>query len=257
MIQDLAAPLPSHPLADPIDEARRLLGLAAERGVDIRVLGGVAIALVAAPDEPLLPRTYQDIDLITGRGNQRAVAEVLLEAGYAGDDEFNSFNSHRRLLYFDPVNTRQLDVFVGAFSMCHEIPLEGRLLATEETLPVAELLLTKLQIVKLNSKDLRDILSLIHHGPSAGDGAEHLDLGRVGELCAADWGLWRTATINVGHITEALHDLDVPEPARRRLRARIGLLSAALEAAPKTRRWKLRARIGDRVRWYEDPEDLA
>lgn len=246
------------PLADPIDEARRLLALAAERDVEMRVLGGVAIALAVAPDEPLLPRTYQDIDLITARGNQRAVADLLVEAGYSGDDEFNSFNSHRRLLYFDSTHERQVDVFVGAFSMCHEVPLEGRLLATGETLPLAELLLTKLQIVQLNSKDLRDILSLLHHDASPeAEAGDDSGFGRIGAICAADWGLWRTATLNMQRIADALDDLELSAQAQQRLRARVELLSAALEAAPKTRRWKLRARIGDRVRWYEDPEDLA
>jgi hypothetical protein len=239
------------PLADPIDEARRLLGFASEREVQVRVLGGVAIALAVAPDVPVLPRGYQDIDLITPRGGQRAVADLLVEAGYTGDDEFNSFNSHRRLLYFDPANDRKVDVFVGAFSMCHEIPLEDRLLAAEDTLPVPELLLTKLQIVELNSKDLRDIVTLLYHR------ADGLDFALVGERCAADWGLWRTTTMNVERITEALDDLGLSQEARERLEARVGLLSAALESAPKTRRWKLRARIGDRVRWYEDPEDVA
>jgi hypothetical protein len=217
----------------------------------VRVLGGVAIALAVAPDEPVLPRSYQDIDLITPRGSQREVADLLVEAGYAGDDEFNSFNSHRRLLYFDHEHGRQVDVFVGAFSMCHEIPLEGRLLAAEETLPVPELLLTKLQIFKLNDKDLRDIVNLLYHR------ADGLDFALVGERCAADWGLWRTTTMNVERIAQALDDLGLSPEAREHLAGRVGLLSAALESAPKTRRWKLRARIGDRVRWYEDPEDVA
>jgi hypothetical protein len=245
-------------LADPIAEARRLLALASAREVEVRVLGGVAIALAVAPDEPLLPRPYQDIDLITARGNQGAVADLLGDAGYTGDEEFNSFNSHRRLLYFDQAHQRQVDVFVGAFSMCHEIHLEGRLLAAEETLPVPELLLTKLQIVKLNSKDLRDILSLLDHGALADEeAAEVLGFSRVGEHCAADWGLWRTATMNLERAAAALDDFDLSPEARQRLQARIDLLAGAVEAAPKTRRWKLRARIGDRVRWYEDPEDVA
>ncbi len=239
------------PLADPIDEARRLLELASERAVEVRVLGGVAIALTVAPDEPVLPRSYQDIDLITPRGGQRAVADLLVEAGYEGDDEFNSFNSHRRLLFLDTAHERQVDVFVGTFSMCHEIPMGDRLLAAEQTIPVPELLLTKLQIVELNSKDLRDIVNLLNHS------ADGVDLALVGETCAADWGLWRTTTMNVTHVVEALDDLDLPQEAREQVRSRAGLLSAALESAPKTRRWKLRARIGDRVRWYEDPEDVA
>jgi hypothetical protein len=239
------------PLADPIDEARRLLGLASEREVEVRVLGGVAIALAVAPDDPVLPRSYQDIDLITPRGSQRAVADLLVEAGYEGDDEFNSFNSHRRLLYFDTAHERQLDVFVGAFAMCHEIPLDDRLLAAEQTLPVPELLLTKLQIFELNTKDLRDIVNLLYHR------ADGLDFAVIGERCATDWGLWRTTSMNVERIAEALDDLDLTQEAREHVRGRVGLLSAALESAPKTRRWKLRARIGDRVRWYEDPEDVA
>jgi hypothetical protein len=239
------------PLADPIDEARRLLGLASERDVQVRALGGVAIALAVAPDAPVLARSYQDIDLITPRGNQRAVADLLVEAGYAGDDEFNSFNSHRRLLYLDAAHERQVDVFVGTFAMCHEIPLGDRLLAAEETLPVPELLLTKLQIFELNGKDLRDIVNLLYHR------ADGVDFALVGERCAADWGLWRTATMNVDRTGEALADLDLAEDARERVRARVRLLAAALESAPKTRRWRLRARIGDRVRWYEDPEDVA
>jgi hypothetical protein len=217
----------------------------------MRVLGGVAIALAVAPDEPVLPRSYQDIDLIAPRGTQRAVAELLVDAGYTGDDEFNSFNSHRRLLYVDPAHERQVDVFVGAFSMCHEVPLDDRLLAEGETLPMPELLLTKLQIFELNSKDLRDVVNLLFHRVDAADFAI------VGERCAADWGLWRTTTMNVERIGEAIDDLDLPPQAREHLHARVGLLSAALESAPKTRRWKLRARIGDRVRWYEDPEDIA
>jgi hypothetical protein len=239
------------PLADPIDEARRLLALARDRDVDVRVLGGVAVALAIAPDDPVLPRTFQDIDLIAPRGSQRAVADVLVEAGYTGDDEFNSFNSHRRLLYIDTAHGRQVDVFIGAFSMCHEIPLDDRLLAAEETLPVPELLLTKLQIFKLNDKDLRDIVNLLHHR------ADGVDFALVGERCAADWGLWRTTTMNVERTAGALDDLGLPDHARDQVHARVALLSAALESAPKSRRWKLRARIGDRVRWYEDPEDIA
>jgi hypothetical protein len=211
----------------------------------------VAIALAVAPDEPVLPRSYQDIDLITPRGSQRAVSDLLVDAGYTGDDEFNSFNSHRRLLYYDPEHQRQVDVFVGTFSMCHAVPLDDRLLAAGQTIPVPELLLTKLQIFELNGKDLRDIINLLFHRV---DGA---DAAIVGERCAADWGLWRTTTMNVGRVGEALDDLGLSPQAREHVHARVGLLSAALEAAPKTRRWKLRARIGDRVRWYEDPEDIA
>lgn len=246
------------PVADPIEEARRLLSLATDHSVALRVLGGVAIALVVAPDQPLLPRTYQDIDLITEKGSQRSVAELLVTAGYTGDDEFNAFNSHRRLLYFDPAHQRQVDVFVGAFSMCHRIPIEGRLLDAPETIPLPELLLTKLQIVELNSKDLTDILTLLYYcAPGGSDTPTRMSFHRVGECCAVDWGLWRTAMINIDRLTGSLHELDLQPDARERLRGVLVSLSEALESAPKSSRWRLRARVGDRVRWYEAPEDVT
>jgi hypothetical protein len=37
---------------------------------------------------------------------------------------------------------------------------------------------------------------------------------------------------------------------------RIRHLLAEMERASKSRRWKMRARVGDRVRWHDDPEDI-
>jgi hypothetical protein len=239
------------PLASIVDEARRLLVLAAGAQVPVRLLGGVAIGLrVPEGAQPLLARAYQDIDLIIPGKRQAQISAVLEGAGYAADAEFNAFNGHRRLLFRDPVNERQVDVFVGSFSMCHEIPLGDRLLAASETLPPPELLLTKLQVVELNDKDLRDILNLLYH-------EEGLEMDRVGACCAGDWGLWRTSTMNLARARDALSELPLAPSDEAILRERIDALAAALESAPKTRRWRLRARVGDRVRWYEEPEEVA
>jgi hypothetical protein len=247
-------------LADPVFEARRLLERAAQRDVPLRVLGGVAVAIAVAPEQPLLPRAYQDIDLITVKGPHTALTDLMNESGYLSDEQFNSFNGHRRLLYYDPVHERQVDIFVGTFSMCHEIPLEDRLLEAKLTLPLPELLLTKLQIVELNEKDLNDIFNLLHRHAPTGDGsapADALDVGQIGALCASDWGLWRTATMNIDRARAALGELRVSSDARELLAARLQTLRAGFDLAAKTRKWKLRARIGDRVRWYEEPEEVA
>jgi hypothetical protein len=245
------------PLTDPVEEARRLLAVASGQEVPIRVLGGVGIALTVAPAELLLPRTYQDIDLITVRGRPTPLTDLMLDAGYVADEEFNAVNGHRRLLYHDEVNGRQVDVFVGAFSMCHAIPLESRILAAPGTLPAPELLLTKLQIVELNPKDLEDILSLVFHHPLRDDDApDGLNAGRIAAHCAADWGLWRTTTMNIERASESVDALVSSDEARAILRERLTALRGTLDATPKTRKWKLRARIGDRVRWYEEPEEV-
>ncbi len=253
------AELAAVPLEDTVEEARRLLSLAESRSVRVRALGGVAVALSVPEHVPLLiPRGYQDIDLIVPRGEQRALAELMTGAGYVPDDEFNAFNGHRRLLYYDATNARQVDIFVAAFSMCHEIPVGERLLVTDTTIPLAELLLTKLQIVELNAKDVGDILNLLyHHDPDAAEGSEGLDGDRVAACCAADWGLWRTATGTLERAAGAVEELNLTEAERRLLRDRLGSLRAAIDAAPKTRKWRMRARVGDRVRWYEEPEEVA
>jgi hypothetical protein len=165
-------------------------------------------------------------------------------------------NGHRRLLFFDSAHARQVDVFVATFAMCHEVPLSARLLVAEATIPLPELLLTKLQIVELNPKDVGDILNLVfHHRPTA-DG-DPLGVARVAACCAADWGLWRTAGINIARVDAALDELSLTGEQRRVLHDRLEVLRAALDAEPKSRRWKLRARIGDRVQWYEEPEEVA
>ena len=253
------ADLPSTPLKDSVDEARRLLGLAESSSVRVRALGGVAIALSVAPGTALLiPRAPRDIDLIVPKGEQQKLADLMLVGGYAPDDEFNAFNGHRRLLYYDAANARQVDVFVATFSMCHEIPLAGRLLSVDRTIPLAELLLTKLQIVELNTKDAGDVLNLIyHHDPAGTEPGEGLDGTRVATCCAADWGLWRTATGNLDRADAAVEELPLPDGDRLVLHDRLGSLKRMIDAAPKSRKWKLRARVGDRVRWYEEPEEVG
>ena len=38
--------------------------------------------------------------------------------------------------------------------------------------------------------------------------------------------------------------------------AQVAALRAAIEGAPKSGRWRLRARVGERVTWYAEPEEM-
>ena len=81
-----------------------------------------------------------------------------------------------------------LDVFYDRLEFCHVIPLTGRLEVDRPTIPVAELLLSKLQIVQINEKDVVDvILLLLDHALGSGD-ADTVDVERIGRLCAATTG---------------------------------------------------------------------
>jgi len=219
----------------------------------LRLLGGVAIRLRSEGLPAALQREYKDLDFATTRKAVGDTQMLLRDLGYDPDVAFNAMNSRERLLFYDDVHGRQVDVFVRVFRMCHEIPLESRLGVDPGTVPLAELLLTKLQIVELNEKDVRDAVALLHEHEVTEDDSG-VNAARVAELCADDWGLWRTITHNLDAV--ASH-LDVYDVDRERVAARLRRLQERIEAEPKSRGWKLRARIGERRRWYELPEEVG
>jgi hypothetical protein len=246
------------PRSDVVEEAARLLEGASANGVPLRLVGGLAVRM-HGPGElhPAVDRTYRDIDLVARKGDGREASELLLALGYLANEEFNAINGHRRLLFYDLRNERQLDVFVGSFEMCHSIPVADRLELDSISVPLAELLLTKLQVVELNEKDQRDILALLYHHAVADRDDDVINGARIGELCAADWGLWRTCKLNLERTTGALPSYTFTDDERELIAGRVRQLWAMIEQAPKSRGWRLRDRVGDRKRWYEEPEEVG
>ncbi|HEU4327005.1 MAG TPA: hypothetical protein VFS21_27945 [Roseiflexaceae bacterium] len=245
------------PLADIRAEAGRVVAAAQAQGLALRLLGGLAVALHAPSAAlPALARTYADIDLVAPARQGGAAERVLAGLGYQPDREFNLLNGAERLLLRDPTHSRQVDVFVGQFSMCHRIPVAERLEIEPLTLPLAELLLTKLQIVQLNEKDLRDICALLLDHPVGQGDAETVNAERVARLCAEDWGLWRTVSLGLERARAFALASGLDPQAARTVDGHADALLAALEQSPKSLRWKLRAAVGERVQWYELPEEV-
>ena len=230
-----------------LDEALRVIDRGREAGVEARLIGGLAIL----HHDPELRarggwRAINDIDLMVPSGQHRLIARVLVEAGYSAEERFNALNGHRRMVFHGA--EWDLDVLVGIFEMCHRIDMSERFALDYPTLPVTDLLLTKLQIVKLNAKDAGDTVDVISsHALGEGPG-DHIDLARLRELVRDDWGLWRT-------ITGTLETVSATGPPSL-VAERVAALRAALDEAPKSARWKLRARVGDRVPWYVLPDEV-
>jgi hypothetical protein len=242
--------------SDVVDEAKRVLTRADAEHVPLRLLGGVAIKLRAPGELPAaFARSYADLDFATRKKTGGQAAELLRAEGYEPHVAFNALHGGDRMLFFDNEHDRQVDVFVGAFSMCHKIPLDERLEVDPVSIPLGELLLTKLQIAEVNEKDVRDTLALLHDHPLGEEDGGTLNAGRVATLCADDWGLWRTITGNLVACRGFADTYDVPD--RARLDERIDALLDRIDAAPKSRAWRLRAKIGERKRWYELPEEVA
>jgi hypothetical protein len=243
------------PLADPVAEGTRIADAAAGRGVPLRLAGGVAVAVLCPSSRrPPLRRTYGDIDLATRGSAKREVIALLESLGYAPDPEFNTLHGHRRLYFFDEGNQRQVDVFVDEANLCHRIDLRARLDLVPLALPLADLTVLKLQVVETNEKDYLDLCA-IFSDHDLSDDESGVNRGHIAAAAGADWGLWRTLGMVAERSAQFARDLPGFD-AGERVAARLERLRGDLEDAPKSRGWKLRARIGDRKRWYELPEEV-
>lgn len=243
------------PLPDPVAEGRRIAAVAAERGLPLRVVGGVAVAILCpSAQRPPLAREYADVDLVTTRAARDGVVELMESLGYAEDREFNMLHGHRRLYFWDPVNQRQADVFVDEANLCHRLDLRRRIEAVPVTASLADLTVLKLQVVETNEKDYLDVCAIFaDHDLSADDSG--VNAPYIAGLTASDWGLWRT----LGIVAERSEQFALQLPGfspREVVADRLRRLRNELDTVPKTRGWRLRARVGDRKRWYELPEEV-
>ncbi len=249
------------------DEARRLLAAADASALPLGLLGGMGIRLLLGERmEPRLRREIGDLDFITTRRAGAAVESMLAAHGWEPRRRFNAINGARRLLFDEPGGARdgarRVDVFVGSFQMCHRLPLLERLNGRGEILPAAELALTKLQIVALNAKDRDDLYALllaceVADQDAGSDGAPAIDARRIADLTGNDWGLHHTLELNLSRLRDGLLETGLEAAPRELLQQRIAALGDALERAPKSRAWRLRARVGERRRWFEEPEEIA
>lgn len=237
---------------------RRLVEAAADHGLAIRLLGGVGVWLRATKEaRDVLGRNYPDIDLVAHEAQSPQVRRFLEEQGYEGEKRFNALHGAERLLYRSIEADYQIDVFLDRFNMSHKLDLGKRLDTEPLTLPAAELLLTKLQIAEINRKDVGDVLMLlISHRLGSDDGPGELNIQYVAKLCAADWGLYTTLTDNLVRAHEILPDVLGSQPMATGAASQIEVALARLSEHPKSLAWKMRSRVGRRVRWYEVPEDV-
>lgn len=246
------------PLANVEGEAMYVVEAARAEGFPVRILGGVAIGILAhTPLPEPLRRSYADIDLVVRRDDGGRARSLLSKLGYEADRGFNSLHGSSRLLFYDQANSRRMDVFVGAFKMCHELDLRDRLELVPNTLTPADLLLTKLQIVELNQKDLQDVMTLFHVcAVGARPQADTIDLARLELVTGADWGWHTTVADNLDRVSIVAREL-LSEDDGAIVRGRVQEIRQAIERAPKSLGWKVRARVGRRMQWYELPEEVA
>jgi hypothetical protein len=245
------------PLDDPCDEGLRIAQAAAAQNLPIRLIGGVAVFLRSPSAKlPGLRRTYSDVDVMTLSSGRKKTVAFFEEMGYVPDKMFNAIHGATRLNFMDPTRNRPLDVLLDRFQMCHNIDFRQRLNVDPLTVPLADLLLSKLQVVQLNLKDNQDIVALLADH-ALGDGRnDTIETGRLVSLLGADWGFEHTVQLNLQVVLNSLATFDLPAGIADQISERIGQIVAALESGKKTIGWKSRSLVGERVRWYELPEEV-
>lgn len=211
-----------------------------------------------ASADPALARKVPDIDLITRKKDVKLLKELMTEIGVQPVSMFNALHGDRRLLFTDPKLGRQIDVFIELFEMCHKFDFMRRLLLDESTLTLADLLLTKLQIVEINEKDYKDILCLfLDHPMSEKDDRESINAAYIAAICSEDWGIWKTITRNLGWVRDYAQKMQIDDSSRATLLSRLDVLLERIEEEPKSLRWKMRSKVGERVMWYDTPDRVG
>ena len=270
---DVAPGTVTRTLEDPLAEAMRIIELADARGLQVRLMGGMAVRSHAPDWTHRTRRVEVDLDFATRGKDRPAFFKLLEEEGYWADKRHNALFGGAQGYFMDVARKRPVDVVVDKLEMCHRIDFAGRLTAAHPTLPVADLLLSKLQVVKINRKDVLDALILLAEHPLGSDdgavdsrlGLASISIPRILAHTSNDWGWWRTVTGNLDkleqYLATELQPVDLDVGGGRSVRfdpeSQVRDLRRAIDDAPKSTRWKLRSKVGERAVWYAEPEEVG
>jgi len=242
------------PLEHTIQEAQRITEAAAAAGVSLKVLGGAGVFLHSpSAQHPPLKRKYADLDFAASSRQRKQLSALFGQLGYEANERFNALQGDRRLSFWDVMLPRQVDIFLDAIKMSHFIDLRPRLQLDGPCVSPADLLLSKMQIYELNQKDVVDTVALLLDHPIADHDDDAINGTYLSRLMGEDWGLHRTFEVNTERVRAALPDLNIRQDL---VNAHLDDLWRQIRDRPKSVRWRLRAQVGDRVPWYELPEEV-
>lgn len=249
-----------------LDEARRIVEEGEKQGLILRAMGGVGIRLATLEHEELGQRLgrlgegeqeFTDLDFVSYKKQRKQIRGFFESLGYSKRRATLSSAASERQIYFQEDGWFFVDVFFDKLKVAnHRLDFRGRLELSPLTLSPTDLLLEKLQIVRLSEKDFKDSLMLLFaHELAEQDGEDTINAAYVGTLLSKDWGFWYTLTTNLKGITDLLPTVEaLSDDERRIITGRVDELLAHIDAQPKSMGWKARSKIGPKKRWYEPVE---
>jgi len=241
-------------------ELKRIIKASDEAGILLRVIGSLAFQMHCPKYgylQEVMGRAYTDIDFAAYRKQTKEIKELMTNLGYTENREVFIVSEGERSIFDRPEVGLHVDVFYEKLDFCHAIYWENRLEVDAPTIPLAEMLLEKMQIVQINEKDIIDtIMLLMEH--SLGDvDEETINIKRIAELCSTDWGFWRTTTMNLDKVRQLAQGYEeLKDEHKALIEAQVAAALERIEQEPKSLAWRLRARVGDRVKWYKDVDEV-
>lgn len=243
------------------DEALEIIAAAGEADIGLRVVGGFGVRLhCAAAAETLerIGRVAKDIDFVVPKEGRKALRRLLEDRGYLVDRDLLVAMEGRRYSFSHPTTEIELDVFVERLEFNHTIEVRSRLDRHPVTISLEDLLMQKLQIVQLTGNDLVDISVLLATHPVGAEArsTEEFSSDYIAGLLAKDWGFHHTATRNLERIASGTDTgVDLGSGLNRIVMDRSEQLLHAVRQSSKTMGWRFRAKVGERVQWWEDVDE--
>ena len=236
-----------------IQEALELQHKAEAQAILLRLLGSLAFRLQcpgSAAHLEALQRRITDIDFAASSTHRNKLQAFFGNLGYAIDDNALYLGGGHRYIFINTRNGNHIDVFFDRLEMCHTVEFKDRLNLDCHTLSLADLLLEKMQIVAISMKDFKDTAVLmLEHEVGTEDNAINMEY--ITHIMRNDWGFFHTFVTNLNRLQDVLHQFHTfDEKERAIINDRIEQVLAKVTSSPKSLRWKVRARIGTRIRWY-------
>ena len=243
------------------NELQRILNASEENNVTLRVIGSLAFQMHCPQYgylQAAMGRAYTDIDFAGYRNEAKAINQMMTALEYKDSREVFIMSEGDRSIFHQVNGSLYVDVFYNKLDFSHVISWENRLDVDNPTIPLAELLLEKMQIFEINEKDIIDTIMLLLEHPLGDSDVEVINIKRISQLLAKDWGLWRTTTMNLNKVKQLAGQYSqLSDEEQSHIVDQVDRSLERIETEPKSRGWKLRARVGDRVKWYKDVDEVS
>ena len=242
------------------NELKHILKASEDAGLLLRVIGSLAFQMHCPQFgylQAAMGRAYTDIDFGAYGRQSKQISELMASLGYTDNREVFIASEGERAIFDKPGAGLHVDVFYEKLDFCHAIYWKDRLEVDTPTIPLTELLLEKMQIVRINEKDVIDTIMLLLEHPLGDEDQETINTKRAAMLCANEWGLWRTTSMNLNKVKQLAQSYAQLTPEQKtKVESQVNEILARLDQEPKPLAWRLRARVGDRVKWHKDVDEV-